>query len=127
MPDIEHFQTTVDNNLIRHRSILDVLAKLQEATARVNRAVVKSVTSCGCLTVQASRQTVGESLNDARGLAATHLGGELCSTCRDVVETEIGRELFYLVSLCTLLDIDFGKVLEQEDKRVSALGPYILR
>ena len=49
----DDFQDTVANCLIRHRSILDVLTKVQETSARVNRAVAKSVTNCGCLKVEA--------------------------------------------------------------------------
>ena len=53
-----HFQSAVDEYLIRHRSILDVLTKYQEASARVNRAYAKSVTECGCIQVNACRQQI---------------------------------------------------------------------
>ena len=52
------FQTAVEEYLIRHRSILDVLTKHQEATARVNRAVAKAVTECGCISITAERQRI---------------------------------------------------------------------
>jgi hypothetical protein len=54
--DQRTFQDTVDEYLIRHRSILDVQSKLSEAAARINRAIAKSVTTCGCITIQAGRQ-----------------------------------------------------------------------
>lgn len=49
MKDIicDEFQNTVSKYLVRHHSILDILSKVQESTARVNRATVKTVTSCG--------------------------------------------------------------------------------
>ena len=53
-----NFQELVSEYLVRHRSVLDVMSKFQEATARVNRALVKSVTACGCLQVNAQRQTI---------------------------------------------------------------------
>ena len=49
-------QEAVSEFLIRHRSVLDIISKFQEANARVNRAVVKAVTSCGCVEVEAGRQ-----------------------------------------------------------------------
>ncbi|HHT27849.1 MAG TPA: DUF1573 domain-containing protein, partial [Firmicutes bacterium] len=38
------FQEAVNEYLVRHRSILDILSKLQESVARTNRAVAKAVT-----------------------------------------------------------------------------------
>ncbi len=52
------FQDTVDDYLVRHRSILDVMSKLAESNARVNRAVTKAVTTCGCIGIEASKQEV---------------------------------------------------------------------
>ena len=45
----DDFQNQVEEVLIRHKSILDIITKLDEYTSRINRAVVKSVTSCGCI------------------------------------------------------------------------------
>ncbi|HAG45078.1 MAG TPA: DUF1573 domain-containing protein, partial [Clostridium sp.] len=52
----DEFQNSVDECLLRHKSILDIMSKLQESEARVNRALIKSVTSCGCLKVEAEKQ-----------------------------------------------------------------------
>ena len=52
----DNFQNSVDESLLRHRSILDIITKLQESQARVNRAVAKSVTNCGCIKVEAKKQ-----------------------------------------------------------------------
>ena len=54
------FQAAVSVCLIRHRSVLDVITKFQEASARVNRAVAKSVTVCGCMEINASKQRLPE-------------------------------------------------------------------
>ena len=50
------FQDLVSKQLLRHRSILDIITKSQEACARVNRAVVKSATTCGCIKINAEKQ-----------------------------------------------------------------------
>ena len=44
-------QNKVNESLLRHKSILDILTKFRESNARINRAVVKSVTNCGCVTL----------------------------------------------------------------------------
>ena len=126
--DEAQFQDTVSEYLLRHRSILDVQTKLSEAAARVNRAVAKSVTTCGCISVNAVRQKfpIDVSLRELKQFMATHLVGEMCDKCREVVETEIGTTLFYLAALCSLLDLNLEEVLEKEHARVSALGVFNL-
>ncbi|HXF81252.1 MAG TPA: DUF1573 domain-containing protein [bacterium] len=122
------FQDSVSQYLLRHRSILDVQTKLAEATARVNRALAKAVTSCGCITVTAGKQTFppDASLRDLGQFMSTHLSGALCARCREVVETEIGSTLFYLAALCSLLHLNLKDVLEKEYARVNALGVFNL-
>lgn len=122
------FQQTVGQYLIRHRSILDVLSKFQESNARVNRAVAKSVTSCGCLSVQANRQPVTStmSLDDFRKQADSHLQGDLCEHCKDILESEIGANLFYLAALCNILGLEMGDILAREKDRINTLGVFNL-
>lgn len=119
----DEFQNTVSELLIRHQSILDVLSKLQEASARVNRAVTKAVTSCGCIKVNAEKKGIPEniSISELKGYVDSHLNGELCSTCQEIVEAEIGRTLFYLAALCNHLDINLYDVFIKEHKKLSTL------
>jgi hypothetical protein len=57
---------------------------------------------------------------------STHLQGEMCPRCREVVETEMGSALFYLAALCSLLNLNMQDVLEKEYRRVNALGVFNL-
>lgn len=122
----DQFQNAVGDFLIRHRSIMDVTSKLAESNARVNRAVAKAVTNCGCISVHASRQPVSSemSLEEYRQQAHSHLEGELCEQCRDVLEGEIGSNLFYLTALCEILGLELSQVLEREQNRLNALGVF---
>ncbi|MBM3471100.1 MAG: DUF1573 domain-containing protein [Armatimonadetes bacterium] len=122
------FQSAVAEYLIRHRSILDVQSKLAEAVARVNRAVAKSVTNCGCIRIQAGRQCFPSdvSMAELRNAMQTHLDGAMCERCREVLETEIGMALFYLAATCNLLDLDFGEILRKEHGRAVSLGVFRL-
>jgi hypothetical protein len=101
---------------------------LDEASARVNRAIAKAVTACGCLKISASRQTFPSdaSFSELRNFTTSHLEGTLCPECRDVLESEIGRTLFYVAALCDLLDLDIEEVMEQERERLSTLGIFNL-
>jgi hypothetical protein len=121
-----NFQELVSEYLVRHRSVLDVMSKFQEATARVNRALVKSVTACGCLQVNAQRQTIplDISLHELKKHMDTHLTGAPCEQCREVLEAELGNNLFYLVALCDLLQLDFAEIMGKEEGVVSTLGIY---
>lgn len=126
--DSNSFQEAVSRCLVRHKSILDCTSKLDEASARVNRAIAKAVTTCGCLKVSACRQTYpsSASFSELRNYATSHLEGSLCPECRDVLESEIGRTLFYVAALCDLLDLDMEEVIKQEKGRLSTLGIFNL-
>lgn len=119
----DEFQNTVSELLIRHQSILDVLSKLQEASSRVNRAVTKSVTSCGCIKVSAEKRKVPEniSISELKGYVDSHLNGELCPNCQEIVEAEIGRSLFYVAALCNQLDLNLYDIFIKEQKKLSTL------
>ncbi|HHY38512.1 MAG TPA: DUF1573 domain-containing protein [Clostridia bacterium] len=120
------FQATVDDCLIRHRSIMDVMTKVQEASARINRALSKSVTSCGCIKVSARRQTYPSeaTLQELKQYVDTHVEGSLCEQCREVLEAEIGNSLFYLAALCNLLELNLYDVLLKEHKKLATLGIF---
>jgi len=125
---VGEFQDIVGELLVRHKSILDCLTKYQEATARVNRAITKTVTMCGCVTIKAERQEFPQetSLEEAGQHTNTHLEGKLCDNCREIVEEEIGNHLFYLTALCHLLNTNLGEVLNKELSRLNTLGYFFL-
>ncbi|MDD5748623.1 MAG: DUF1573 domain-containing protein, partial [Actinomycetota bacterium] len=114
--------------LIRHRSVLDVMTKYQDACSRVNRALAKAVTECGCLKVKAEKQELpaDASLSEMSEYVNTHLEGRLCSNCAEVLEEELGRSLFFLASICTLTGIDMDELIRKENERINTLGVYNL-
>jgi hypothetical protein len=122
----DEFQDIVSTCLVRHRSIIDVLTKIQETSARVNRAVAKSVTGCGCLEIAAKKQQIPAEikLQELSSYMDTHLKGNLCTNCREVVEQELGNHLFYLAALCNLLDLNLYDILLSESEKLSTLGIY---
>lgn len=130
----DDFQNSVCESLLRHRSILDIMTKLQESEARINRAVAKSVTSCGCVTVEAikpqsqiDKDDMDMDIEKLRNCLQTHMKGSLCDNCRDVIEGEIGNNLFYLTSLCNLLNLNLYDVLLKEYEKINTLGQFTLR
>src|SRR5690606_28924818 len=94
----DEFQDTVARCLVRHRSILDVISKFQEASARVNRAALKAVTSCGCVSIEARKAEIPPdiTLGELHKYMDSHLKGEVCEHCREVLEDEVGKLFFYL-------------------------------
>ena len=124
----DEFQNTVSELLMRHHSILDVLSKLQEASSRINRATVKSVTGCGCIQVDAKKKSIPPdvSLLNLKDYFESHLRGELCLSCREIVETEVGKSLFYLTALCNLLDLNLYDIFLKEHKKCITLRVFNL-
>ena len=125
----QEYQSLINSQLLRHRSILDIITKYQEAVSRVNRAVVKSVTSCGCIEIHAKKQELSDdaSLDNLIEYMDSHLSGSLCDHCRDIIEKELGNQLFFMASLANTLDISLYDIIVQEEKKISALGKYQLR
>jgi hypothetical protein len=122
------FQEAVDECLIRHRSVLDVLTKYQEAAARVNRAVAKAVTECGCVEISAVRQQAPAEIeySDLKNFVSAHISGEPCEHCKEILTTELGHSLFYTAALCNLLGLKLHDVVRQEHRNISTLGVYHL-
>jgi len=140
MKDIifDEFQNSINQCLLRHRSIIDISSKLLESQARVNRALAKAVTDCGCICIDASCEnklelTVtnndcdDEDLKILNKCLKTHLKGKLCANCRDVLNTELGNNLFYIASLCNLLDLNMYDILIKENDNLKTLGKYNLK
>jgi hypothetical protein len=124
----DEFQDTVADCLIRHKSILDVLSKLHETSARVNRAISKSVTSCGCIQINAKKQQVPSEIRlyELVSYMDTHTKGQLCDNCREIVELEIGNLLFYLAALCNILGLSLEDIMSAENEKLATLGIYNL-
>lgn len=122
------FQGQVEEVLIRHKSILDIITKLDEYTSRINRAVIKSVTSCGCIEIKATKQDYSkDSLEEIKNNMKNHVEGKLCPSCEEIIQEEIGAYLFYLAALCNALDIDMSDALLREYSNIKALGIFSLK
>lgn len=126
--DLKQFQEQVSELLLRHRSLLDVLSKYGQSNSAANRSVIKAITECGCIEVDAKKQPYPEELSaeEIRALVNTHVKGTLCENCRENVIKELGRNLFYMSALGNLLKIDLNDVLEQESKKCNTLGFFNL-
>lgn len=126
--DNDTFQKNVDQFLIQHRSILDVITKYQESNARVNRAIAKAVTQCGCLKINAKKQIIPSNtkLTEIHKFMDNHLEGSLCDSCKEIIETEMGSSLFYVAAICSILNLDFDDIIKKEEERISTLGIYNL-
>ena len=122
------FQTAVDKYLVRHRSVLDILTKYQEASARVNRAFAKAVTECGCMQIHAGKQQApgATSYSELKQFMSSHTSGTICPNCQEVIARELGRSMFYLTALCNLTGLNLRDVMQQECNTVTTLGYYHL-
>ncbi|MGI5901598.1 MAG: DUF1573 domain-containing protein [Desulfitobacteriia bacterium] len=125
----DNFQKTVDSMLIRHQSILDILSKIQETSARVNRAVIKAVTTCGCVAIEAQKTPIPEdaTLADLKNFFNSHLRGTICLSCQEMVEEELGKQLFYIAALANTLNLSIEEILKKEDMKLKTLTIYNFR
>lgn len=127
----DDFQNSVNNSLLRHKSILDILSKYQESQSRANRAICKAVTNCGCIEICAKKQSMLQdsdiSLDELNPCLNSHVKGSLCENCREVIERELGNNLFYLTSLCNALDLNLFDILLKEYNKMDTLGKFTFR
>lgn len=122
---IDNLQDEVRLSLVRHKSILDIMTKLQEYNSRINRAIAKSVTSCGCIEVHAKKQDFNSvSLEDMVGKVDSHIKGDICPNCKEVLEQEIGAYIYFLAALGNNLDFNLSDTIQKEFERTKTLGIY---
>lgn len=126
----DNFQNSVNESLLRHKSVLDIITKLSESEARINRAVIKAVTRCGCIKIDGKKQMLPNTDDDIgviNNCLETHIRGGLCENCKEIIESEMGNNLFYLTSLCNILDINLYDILIKESDKINTLGKYTFR
>lgn len=123
------FQSLVDELVARNKNLLDTMSKSQETNARINRAIVKAITHCGCIHLDAHKQHLPNDvdLSEMHSFLSTQIEGELCPKCRETIETELGGNFFYIAALCNALDLDMYDLLIREVNRLETLGKYHLR
>jgi hypothetical protein len=124
----DQFQEAVNDCLIRHRSVLDILSKLQAANARISRSLFKSVTTCGCIEIAADKPEVPEdaTYEDLRSILGTHVEGELCESCHETLEADVGNLLFWTAALGNVFDLNMYDSILKEHKKLSTLGFFHL-
>lgn len=101
---IDEFQYTVQELIFRNRSIIDSITKYQDSNARVNRAIVKAVTQCGCIRINAKKQEVPEdsSFEEIRKAMDTHLE-ESCATAAGTRSRKRWARTFTTSHHCVML------------------------
>ena len=129
--ELEQFQNFIDDLVLRNKSILDQMTKLQDASARLNRTPSKSATTCGCIKMNIIKQQLDfahiTSPEELKSLLSTHIEGYPCPECNEAIEKEMGRVLFYLAAIANTLGISLSSVLENEKTRTNLLGNYSLK
>ena len=124
----DEFQNKVDEVLIRHANLLDILSKMNDAASKPNRAAIKAITNCGCVSLDVAKVDIPENLSyeDLKEFKAEHLKGTLCPVCREKIEEEMGHLEFYIAALCNSFDLNLYDVMLKEYKKISTLGRYSL-
>lgn len=124
---VTDYQNCVEEMLIRNRSILDILSKFNMTESKVGRAVCKAVTHCGCISIEASKSELPDSLEHIPQYSDSHLRHQLCDTCKQNIEKELGEHLFYFAALCNALDIDMYDIILKEKEQLETLGKFNMR
>lgn len=126
---LDDFQYSVQEMLIKDKSILDLITKYQDSNARANRTIAKAITQCGCIKVHAKKQNIPEDgdLKEIQQSMKSHLEGKLCNNCRDMLEKDLGSNIFYLTALCNSLDLNIYDIFLKEFDRIKMLGKYTMR
>lgn len=126
--NLNNFSKKVEEVLIRHKSILDLMTKLEESNSKINRAIVKSVTDCGCININAKKQEIPQNISykDISRYMSNHVGGDLCPICKEKIIQEMGEHLFYFIGTCNSLGINSQEILDLKLNEIETLGKYSL-
>ncbi|MEA3422760.1 MAG: DUF1573 domain-containing protein [Bacillota bacterium] len=124
----DEFQNAVQDITIRHSTLLDIITKLNQGTSDTNRAVVKSITNCGCISLNTKKPDMPENitLEEMKNYQHDYLDGQLCKDCRDAIEEELGSTFFYIAALCNKLDLNIYDILLKEYNNITTLGKFNL-
>jgi len=126
--DLATLQHLVSQFLIRHRSILDVQSKLNEATARISRALAYAVVTCGCVQIHAERQCFPATLGweTAVAFSPPTWRGNRASAVGSIWRARSAAPSSTWPPLCHISGLNLDAILRKERDRVSALGVYHL-
>ncbi len=124
----DEFQNAVQDITIRHSTLLDIITKLNQGASDTNRAVVKSITNCGCISLNTKKTDMPENitLDEMKNYKHDHIDGQLCKDCRDAIEEELGNTFFYIAALCNKLDLNIYDILLKEYSTITTLGKFNL-
>ncbi len=120
---LEEFQYLTEEQLRRNAGLPDLMTKLETTGGKINRAVSKAMTHCGCIRYGSEKPLEEE--HSAKERAG--IGGDLCETCREEFERAVGEHLFYLAGLLGALDISLYDMICAEISRQKMIGKYSLR
>ena len=84
------------------------MSKYQTAAGRLNRAVTKAATQCGCISLSGKKR---------EGQAKTNVSGKLCKNCREAIEKEMGDVLFSAANVSRLLKADPEEALTRSTEK----------
>jgi len=106
---VDEFQFTVGELLVRNKSILDLITKFQDSNGRINRGIVKAVTQCGCVKINAEKQNypIGADFDEVQKLMKTHIEGELCETAGTLLKRILAGICFIWLQYVILLILIF--------------------
>ena len=110
------FQKNVEENLVRHFSVLDIVSKFQETNARVNRALFRAVTDCGCIQIDASKQVLPDdcSFEDIRNhVQSTLRGGSSAKTAGTSLKRKSVKICSTLAGMCNALKLDLEEIIHR--------------
>jgi len=126
---LDDFQYISNELLVRNRSILDSMTKMSDSCARISRTLIKSATHCGCISICGEKQHVSgvSGIDEMKQRMKSQVKGELCDNCRDLLEKDMGRNLFYMAAICNALDLNLYDIVLGESDRLKLLGKYNLR
>ena len=125
---VDDFQKIISESLIRHKSILDLMTKSSESNSRVNRAIAKSVSRCGCINISAHKQRIPDnvSLADASNTLSYQIEGKLCDNCQEVLQKEIGSDIYYLAAICDALGLNLHDIIMDQYDKLKTLGKFTM-
>ena len=119
-------QELVGDVLMRYRSVLDVMRNSSNLTV-ASIVLSSAATQCGCIKICTEKQNYGDDIEKSDAMLSTHITGELCPRCREVLAKEAGEELYYFTALLNIFGIELKDLLKTETEHMETLGKFMLK
>ncbi len=113
---IDIFQTYVDEKVTNNQKISEILKEFNENSYNLYKVITQCEIQCGCIQPRDNLEYELNNINYDQ-LLKLYINSA-CDECREKIESQIGKCLLSLTSVCSLCGINIADVFIKEHRNI---------